>query len=49
MLQLKYAEENQHILEQLGMEVTLATDKVAHTISTKQLYDFVDWLQGVIC
>jgi phospholipase/carboxylesterase len=45
MLPLRYAKENQAILEAFGMEVTLSTDNVAHSISRKQLNEFVKWMK----
>lgn len=44
MLPIKYAEENQQILKNWGINITLSTDKVAHSISEKQLNDFVRWI-----
>lgn len=44
MLPIKYAEENQQILKNWGINITLSTDKVAHSISEKQLNDFVKWI-----
>lgn len=47
MLPLRYAIENQAILESLGMNITFTTDKVAHSISAKQLSKFVEWLKAL--
>lgn len=47
MLPMKYAEENQQILKNWGINITLSTDKVAHSISEKQLNDFVKWISGL--
>ena len=47
MLPLHYAEENQAILEDLGIKVTLTTDDVAHSISGKQLSAFVEWMKNL--
>lgn len=47
MLPIKYAEENQQILKNWGINITLSTDKVAHSISEKQLNDFVKWISGL--
>lgn len=44
MLPIKYAAENQQILKNWGINITLSTDKVAHSISEKQLNDFVRWI-----
>lgn len=47
MLPIKYAEENQQILKNWGINIILSTDKVAHSISEKQLNDFVKWISGL--
>lgn len=47
MLPLQYAEENKMILEDFGIKVKFSTDKVSHSISAKQLNDFVIWMQDL--
>lgn len=44
MLPIRYAEENRQVLQGLGVDVTLVTDKIAHSVSTKELDGFVQWL-----
>lgn len=47
MLPIRYAEENQEILKGFGIEITLSTDNVAHSISNKQLNEFVEWIKAL--
>ncbi|MFK8006411.1 MAG: alpha/beta hydrolase [Saprospiraceae bacterium] len=47
MLPLKYAEENITILENFGIKVKFSTDEIAHSISPKQLNDFVAWINDL--
>ncbi|MFK7980346.1 MAG: alpha/beta hydrolase [Saprospiraceae bacterium] len=47
MLPLQYAAENKMILESFGINVKLSTDEVAHSISPKQLNNFVTWMQDL--
>jgi len=44
MLPMTYAQEHKATLEELGIEVQLVTDKVGHTISSKQMHAFLTWL-----
>ncbi|MFK8036775.1 MAG: alpha/beta hydrolase [Crocinitomicaceae bacterium] len=44
MLPLKYATNNQAILQSYGIQVTLFTDKIAHAISQKEAKAFTVWL-----
>lgn len=43
MLPMYYAEENKKLLEDFGITITISTDKTGHSISAKQLNDFVEW------
>jgi phospholipase/carboxylesterase len=45
MLPIAYAKENQQILQNLGISITYSEDAVAHSISPKQLHDFLMWLK----
>ncbi|MFK7808372.1 MAG: alpha/beta hydrolase [Saprospiraceae bacterium] len=47
MLPLRYAEENQTILEGFGINVKRSTDEIGHSISAKQVNDFVAWMQDL--
>lgn len=44
MLPIDYANENQKNLQSMGVKVTLSTDEIGHSISSKQLTAFVEWL-----
>ncbi|MFK8101867.1 MAG: alpha/beta hydrolase [Saprospiraceae bacterium] len=44
MLPLRYAEENKATLASWGINVTFTTDEVAHTISSQQFTDFINWM-----
>ena len=44
MLPITYARENQQMLQSLGIPVTFSEDAVAHSISTKQFGEFLQWL-----
>ncbi len=48
MLPFKYAEQNQKMLENWGANVSFSKDKIAHTISNKQLDDFIEWLGNLL-
>ncbi|MFK7776015.1 MAG: alpha/beta hydrolase [Saprospiraceae bacterium] len=47
MLPLRYAEENKTILEGFGINVKLSTDAIAHSISPKQLNEFIEWMKAL--
>lgn len=44
MLPISYAKENQQKLQSLGISVTFSEDAVAHSISPKQIGQFIQWL-----
>lgn len=44
MLPLKYATDNQALLQSYGIRVTLFTDKIAHAMSQKEVKAFTVWL-----
>ena len=44
MLPLRYAEENRALLEKVGVSVTLSIDAIGHSISSRQLNEFVAWM-----
>lgn len=44
MLPISYAEENRKTLEEMGVNVTFTTDQIGHSISAKELSEFVSWL-----
>lgn len=44
MLNIAYAQENQQMLQRLGITVTFSEDAVAHTISPKLFDAFLIWL-----
>jgi phospholipase/carboxylesterase len=44
MLPIAYAKENQQELQSLGISVTFSEDTVAHSISSKQFGEFLQWL-----
>ena len=47
MLPLRYMEENKAILEKLGIKVKLSIDKIGHSISNRQLNEFVEWITSL--
>ncbi|MBN8595541.1 MAG: esterase [Anaerolineae bacterium] len=44
MLPITYASENKQELEKLGIQVTFSEDGNGHSISSKQVNDFTEWL-----
>jgi len=44
MLPIQYAKENIQMLQNLGITPVFVEDKIAHSISQKQLGEFVKWL-----
>lgn len=47
MLPLRYPEENRKTLEELGIKTSLSLDQIAHTISSKQVNEFVEWIKSL--
>lgn len=45
LLPISYAWENRQALQGLGIPVTFSEDAVAHSISTRQFEEFLDWLK----